>query len=191
MFDNIPENVSEIKVEKLFPAQQPEEHIMLVIREHWFLLAIKIGLVIILMIAPIFISLLLNIFSISFDSKSLSVLASVALQIYYLGLLMALFIIFVIYYLNVYIVSDQRIVDIDQVGLLFREESELNIETIEDVTGETKGFFGNFLDYGTVFIQTAGAKDRFEFTNVPNPGKVASLILKLYEAHGKKEFPKP
>jgi hypothetical protein len=67
--------------------------------------------------------------------------------------------------------------------LAFREVSELNIETIEDVTSQNVGVFGNILNYGTVFIQTAGAAQRFEFHNVPHPGEIASLILQLYEAH--------
>lgn len=182
---------TENKIEKLYPSQQPGEKIMLVVREHWFLLTLKFLVIVILAIIPIVINILMAVFSVNLGIGNISTLLSVGLQVYYLGLLLGALVIFIIYYLNVYIVSDQRIVDIDQVGLLFREVSELNIETIEDVTGETKGFFGNLLDYGTVFIQTAGARDRFEFTNVPNPNKVSSLILHFYEEHGKKEFPKP
>ncbi len=178
-------------MEKLYPSQQPNEIIRLVAREHWFLLFLKILAVVVLMVLPVFINLIFKSFNITFDSETLKILSTVGLQLYYLGLLLALFIIFILYYLNVHIVSDQRIVDIDQVGLLFRQVSELNIETVEDVTGQTQGLFGNFLDYGTVYVQTAGATERFEFNNVPNPGAIASLILELYEAHGRKKGPQP
>lgn len=167
---------------------------MLVVREHWFLLVIKILLIAILMAAPIVIRIFMALLGIEIGSEVVNSLASVGVQIYYLGLLVALFIIWVLYYLNVHVVTDQRIVDIDQVGLLFREVSELNIETIEDVTSQNVGIFGNFLNYGTVFIQTAGAAQRFEFNNVPRPGEIASLILQLYEEHSNskgKENPKP
>jgi hypothetical protein len=42
-------------------------------------------------------------------------------------------------------------------------------------------------DFGTVYIQTAAAKERFEFQNVPNPGLLTKIILDLYEKihHGK------
>lgn len=178
---------------KLFPSQQPNEKIMLVVREHWFLLAIKFSLIVLLMFIPIILGILISISGIDFNSEVISGISSVGIQIYYLALIIASFIIWVIYYLNVHVVSDQRIVDIDQVGLLFREVSELNIETIEDVTSQNQGIFGNFLDYGTVYIQTAGAAQRFEFSNIPHPGQVASLILKLYEQHSNtdKEQPKP
>lgn len=178
-------------MEKLYPSQQPNEIIKLVVREHWFLLFLKILVIVILMILPLGLRLLLNSINISFESETITILSTVGIQLYYLGLLLALFIIFILYYLNVHIVSDQRVVDIDQVGLLFRQVSELNIETVEDVTGQTQGLFGNFLDYGTVYVQTAGATERFEFNNVPNPGAIASLILELYEQHGSKKQPQP
>lgn len=176
---------------KLFPSQQPNEKIMLVVREHWFLLAIKFAIIFVLMLAPIGVKALMSVLNLEIESDLFQTLISVAVQLYYLGLLISLFLVWVIYYLNVHIVSDQRIVDIDQMGLLFREVSELNIETIEDVTSQNMGVFGNFLDYGMVYIQTAGAAQRFEFGNVPNPGKIASLILQLYEQHSNKEKPKP
>jgi len=77
------------------------------------------------------------------------------------------------------------VVDIDQHGLLKHEVSELNLDAIEDVTSETIGIFGNILDYGTVYIQTAGAKERFEFDKIHHPKKVASVILTLYEQRKK------
>ena len=178
---------------KLFPSQQPNEKIMLVVRAHWFILFVKISAVVLLMLAPVLLRAILAQFQVDSFSDFTNTLINLGLQIYYLGLLIALFIVWVLYYLNIHVVSDQRIVDIDQNGLLLHEVSELNIETIEDVTSQTKGLIGNILDYGTVYIQTAGATQRFEFDNVPHPGAIASLILQLYEAHSNnsKEQPRP
>ena len=187
-----------IAYEKLFPSQQPNEKIVLAVREHWFRLFSKIVLVAILSLVPFLIRLLLFETDILDITPVVDGVFTVFSHLYYLGLLVALFIIFVLYYLNLHVVSEERIVDIDQVGLLFHEVSELNIETIEDVTSQTKGLIGNVLNYGTVFIQTAGATERFEFENVSNPAKIASIILELYEQHGNKprgnedrELPKP
>jgi hypothetical protein len=85
------------------------------------------------------------------------------------------------YYLNTYVITIDRIVDINQVGLFNHTISELNLEKIEDVTSEVHGILGHIFDYGTVYVQTAGTVDRFEFDNVPNPGKITKVILGLYE----------
>ncbi len=177
--------------EKLFPSQQPNEKIVIVVREHWFPLFIKVFAIALLSLLPIAFRLLLVDTNIFERSETASLIASAVTNIYYLGLLVSLFVVFILYYLNVHIVSEQRVVDIDQVGLLSHEVSELNIETIEDVSSHFKGLFGNLLNYGTVYVQTAGGTERFEFQNVPNPASIASTILDLYEKHGEKEKPRP
>jgi hypothetical protein len=172
--------------QKLFPSQQPDEKIVLIVREHWFRLFVKIFVIALLSLLPwLFQALLINS-NILEQSETATLIAAAVINVYYLGLLISLFIVFVLYYLNVHIVSEERVVDIDQVGLLSREVSELNIETIEDVSSHTVGVFGNLLNYGTVFVQTAGGTERFEFHNVPDPTKISGIILDLYEKHGKK-----
>jgi hypothetical protein len=39
--------------------------------------------------------------------------------------------------------------------------------------------FRTFLDFGNVFIQTAGEKTRFVFKNVPHPERVKETIIEL------------
>lgn len=180
-----------VPFEKLFPSQQPNEKIVIAVREHWFRLAIKIFAVVILSFLPWVFETLIIGGSVLERSITAEAIFATLKSVYYLGLLVALFIIYILYYLNFHVVSVERIVDIDQTGLLFREVSELNIETIEDVTSQKKGLLGNLFNYGTVFVQTAGATERFEFHNIANPEEITSIILKLYEQHGDRERPKP
>ena len=69
----------------------------------------------------------------------------------------------------------------DQPSLLNHVTTEIHLAQIEDVTAEIKGFFGNLFNYGTVYVQTAGTKQRFEFENVPDPNRIVKLLLDLYE----------
>jgi len=102
-------------------------------------------------------------------------------QVYTLFLTLVLFLFFVFYYLNIQIITNIRIVDITQVGLFSHTLSELHIDKIEDATSQSNGILGTLFNYGDVFIQTAGAIDRFEFRNVPNPSAIEKLVLDLYE----------
>lgn len=174
---------------KLFPSQQPDEKVYLVFREHWFRLALKFSVIVLLALLPALIRLFIPTL-IEQLSENYSSVINLFLQVYYLGLLVATFLIWVLYYLNMGIVSELRLVDIDQRGLLRHEVSELNLDSIEDVTSDTIGLFGNILNYGTVYIQTAGATERFEFDKIHNPKMVAGMILSLYEQR-KKAKPTP
>lgn len=166
---------------KLFPSQLVNETIHLVVREHWFNLFLKI-------LVWAFFAVVLILFN-RFASNYLPVLfegtfASITLlfvQVYTLFLTLSLFLIFVFYYLNIQVVTNLRVVDIDQVGLFSHVVSELHLSKIEDVTSQINGVFGTLFNYGDVYVQTAGATERFEFTNVPNPGGIEKLLLDLYE----------
>jgi uncharacterized membrane protein YdbT with pleckstrin-like domain len=79
-----------------------------------------------------------------------------------------------------------RIVHIDQRGIFNRTIAELNINKIEDVTSEVKGLGATVFDFGKVFVQTAGTRERFEFENIPKPASVERLILDLYSKFVKK-----
>jgi hypothetical protein len=44
------------------------------------------------------------------------------------------------------------------------------------------------IDFGDIFIQTAGEKQRFVFQNIPHPNQVAKLILELAEENRKEQL---
>lgn len=166
---------------KLFPSQQVDEEIYLVVREHWFHLLLKI-------FVWMFFAIMLVLFN-RFTHANLPDIFTGAwgqitllfTQIYTLFLTLSLFLIFVFYYLNIQIITNIRIVDVNQEGLFSHTISELHIDKIEDATSQTTGLFGTIFNYGDVYVQTAGTVDRFEFQNVPNPSAIEKLILDLYE----------
>ena len=168
-------------MQNLFPGQQPNETVYLAVREHWFLLGIK--LIIWLFFAACFwtINYYLSTNVPWLFTGQIGQITSLFFQLFMMFLFLSLFVIWTVYYLNIHIVTDERIVDIDQVGLFSHTVSELNIDKIEDVTSEVHGIAGHIFNYGTVFIQTAGTKERFDFRNVPNPGYISKLVLELYE----------
>jgi uncharacterized membrane protein YdbT with pleckstrin-like domain len=81
--------------------------------------------------------------------------------------------------LDVWLITTHRIVDITQHGLFGRTTAELTLDRVQDVTSEVKGIVPTFLDYGTVYIQTAGEHQRFIFEHIPHPVHVAKRILEL------------
>ncbi|HCC83972.1 TPA: hypothetical protein DEP96_03945 [Candidatus Uhrbacteria bacterium] len=83
------------------------------------------------------------------------------------------------YFLDVWIVTTERVINIEQHGLFSRTVSELRLNQVQDITSETSGFLGTFLTYGNVFIQTAAERERFQFKNIDNPDDVKLTIAKL------------
>ena len=92
------------------------------------------------------------------------------------------------FYYDLIIVTDRRLVEVDQEILFFRRISELPLEEIEDVTSLTEGFLSDVFGYGTVQVQTAGTEDKFIAENIFAPREVTAIILNLSE-QAKKDTP--
>jgi len=65
--------------------------------------------------------------------------------------------------------------------------SELEHLRVQDVTTDVKGFFPTLLNYGDVFIQTAGERDRFDFECVPDPYAIKDLVMKMQKKQSVEE----
>jgi Bacterial PH domain len=95
------------------------------------------------------------------------------------------------YFLSIQIVTDKRLIDIDQRGLFQREVNELSIDKVEDVSYKQNGIFGAVFNYGHVTVQTAAEVSTesnkssaisggFLFENVPSPAEVHAIISDMY-----------
>lgn len=89
------------------------------------------------------------------------------------------FIIWTDYYLDVLIVTDKRIIDVEQRGFFKREVSTVRLESIEDITINVSGVLATFLDYGTLKLQTAAENREFIIYDIPHPNQVKSTIFEL------------
>lgn len=156
-----------------FDSQAKNENIVLLLREHPIVLFKPIFLTILSLILPIiffsspFLGFLPIQFHIAFMLTWIVFTLGYSLQI------------FIGWFFNVYLLTDERIIDMDFISIVSKNISSAKIENIEDVTFHTQGAFAAFFDYGTVTVQTAAEKSQFEFDNVPHPSKVASLINEL------------
>ena len=86
---------------------------------------------------------------------------------------------FVDYYLDMWIVTNDRIIDIEQLGLFNRTISELDLFRIQDVTSEVKGIFATFFDYGNVSIKTASQNLDIVFHDIPHPNIIRKTLIDL------------
>ncbi|MDP2631963.1 MAG: PH domain-containing protein [Candidatus Uhrbacteria bacterium] len=165
---------------KNLPNQQRGEVTKLFLRRHWLIVAEILGYLLTLVVIP-FISMKFLTFA-EIDPLSDIFWGPVTYLLFSVYLLFVLVIIitqFTDYYLDTWIVTTERIINIEQRGLFTRTISELHLNQIQDVTAERKGILSMFLNFGQVYIQTAGAKERFNFKQIHNPEGVKQVITGL------------
>ncbi|MEK9143431.1 MAG: PH domain-containing protein [Patescibacteria group bacterium] len=88
---------------------------------------------------------------------------------------------FLNWFFNIYIVTNQRVVDIDFVHLLYKEFSEARLDKIQDISYKSGGVFAALFNFGDVIVQTAGESPNFDFLSVSRPETVVQTISKLIE----------
>lgn len=156
-----------------FDVQEQNEKVILLLRRHpatqvrWVVTAILLALV------PLLLSFLPGFQSIEFRFQLAGLL------IWYLLITGFALESFLSWFYNVYILTDERVVDVDFFSLIYKNISSAKIDNIEDVTSVAGGALAALFDYGTVVIQTAGAKQQFDFEQVPHPDKVIKLVNEL------------
>lgn len=165
-FSYLPDNVS-------FINEDPEEKVILLLRRHPITNLGWITIAFIMIIAPSFITLLtpLGLLPAGFQF--------VLILVWYL--ITSAFILeeFLSWFFHVNIITDERIVEVDFVNLVYREITDANIDQIQDVTVEVGGALRTLLHFGDVIIQTAAEIPKIEFEDVPNPDAVARILREL------------
>jgi len=178
----------------LFPTQRPDEKILILKRRHWLIATFIIIRYSFFLLAPLILYvLILNFLPFITDRLALSLfsgpIAMLALSLYYLLVWVLFFHAWLDYYLDVWIVTDTRIVNIEQNGLFSRSIAEAKLYRLQDVQAEVHGLLPTFFHYGNITIQTAGNKTFAVFEQVPSPYETSREILKLAEYEKKHQLP--
>lgn len=164
-----------------FPEQEKDEKVLYIFRRHWFVFFKNFLKIIGLTAAPLAVAWFWNLTfhpQLAEDSLGYTLLI-LGGSLYFLFLWILLYNLWLDYALDFFAVTNKRVVDIEQSGLFHRTVVGQNLNRIQDVTSDVKGVFPTFLGYGNVYIETAGARDRFVFAQVPHPEQIVNLILDL------------
>jgi len=169
------------RLEKIYPSHEADEKAILFIRKHWFLFFMVFLILFGMLLLPTIVLIItIKYFPQLFSGSVINIL--VIFGSMYLLFLCAIFLIgFINLYFDVVILTNKRIIDINQKGLFHRVVDELDLLHVEDVASRVRGILGTFFDFGTVEIQTAGTERNFIFTGIPNPRKLCQLILAQYK----------
>lgn len=153
------------------------EKILLVMRKHWFVMLRTVILFIILLLAPSAVLTALPFFTQNADYEMLEPVVNLFLSMYIMALLVLLFLFWMDYYLDMWIITSDRVIDVEQKGLFNRTIGEIPIKHVQDVTLEVEGFIETLLKFGTIRIQTAGERE-FRINDVPHLYEAKDIILR-------------
>lgn len=173
------------------------EEIKMIIRHHWAGFLPIIGIVLAMGLLPFFLLFGLNI-AFSDAVGTFSDLIVVLFSGYVVFLLTFLFGAWINFYYDIIFITNERIINVDQEGLLARKTSELSLNQVQNVSADVAGFLRSIFDYGVLVVETAGGgtsddphrpgkQGYFTIVDVPDPNRIARLILDLHRANEDKK----
>ncbi len=82
------------------------------------------------------------------------------------------------YLLDTWTITNERIISSQQLGFFRRRVVEAELDRVQDTTVEVMSMIPTLLNFGDIEVQTAGAKEKLFFYQVPSPNKIRELIAK-------------
>ncbi len=156
---------------------EPGEHVVLDVRHHWYVFFVQILPIIFLALVLLAVVTLPGIFAVF----NLNIVLGPEVLVFVIAGWLMLWIIFAIvwtgYYLDTWVITNHRVVSIEQYTLFSRKVSECRLDRVQDVTVEVNGFLPTLLRFGTVAIQTAGESSQFVMKDIPDPDRVKDVIF--------------
>jgi len=153
-----------------FTEQDQEEEIILVMRPHWFTNVSWVLTTFFMLAVPTLIRFIPVWTGISLKYQTLGIL------FWYMITLAFALESFLSWYFDVYIITDERVIDIEFKNLLDKKFAEAKISMIQDVSSRVAGVSQTMFNYGDVRIQTAAEIPEICFERVPNPDKVIKVL---------------
>ncbi len=121
----------------------------------------------------------------SFDNPWVAFIVGV----YWLFIWMAMFGLFVNHFLDQWIITNERVIDINQRDFWSRDVSSVLLVRVQDVETDISGFFHTLFGFGTVTVESAGADgSKTCMKGLSKPRYVRELILKEAMRARKEEF---
>lgn len=162
-----------------FNTQEDEEQIIMLLRKHWITNVPWMLFSVILVLVPtVILPLLFAHQLLPIVPSNLTLIVSLFWYLFTAGFILVNFI---SWYFNVYIVTNERIIDVDFYQLLYKRLASTRIAKIQDLSYKLGGVVRAIFDYGDVNIQTAGTEANFCFEAVPHPEQVVRAIGEMTE----------
>jgi membrane protein YdbS with pleckstrin-like domain len=170
-----------------FPGQRDGEEVEFALRKHPITLLPAVLYILFIIILPIIFYVLIVPHALpALLEKPYQDIFFLLVTIYYGFLWIVISMEWSDYYLDFLLVTNKRIMKVEQLGLFHRIVSELELERIQDITSFVNGPIQTLFNFGDLEIQTASEENKIEPKAIPHPVTVRRKIMELCEAKDEK-----
>lgn len=160
------------------------EEVLTIVRKHWFLITAEILGVVFFALLPLFAGFIVLLLPDLIPLETLHLgthlpIILFGISFWLLFTVMAVFMIWTHYFLDLWAITDRRIIVIDQIRFFNRKVSSFRLERLQDIKAQVDGIIPTLLGFGSIHVHTAGnGEDNFISSGLPEPRELQALIQK-------------
>lgn len=167
---------------------EPGEEVIKTVRKHWFVISAELFGFAIMIISPFliifsFLTFKGDLLNMQIDFSDYTALIAFGIVTWTIFTLMVAFATWTHFYLDLWIITDRRIILVDHIHFFNRNVAIFRLERLQDIEFTVKGIIPTLLDFGTIKAQTAGSlESNFKSNGLPDPRELQATIQKATDA---------
>ena len=165
---------------------EDDERVLKVVRKHWFIITIELVGVGFMALLPLltWISIVIGQGQgwLTWTIADYGVLLLFSSILWWIICIMVAAMIWTHYYLDLWVITDRRLIVIQQLGFFNRKTSNFRLERLQDVKVRVVGIIATLLNFGTIRAQTASVADSsFKMSGLPDPRELQAIIQRAMD----------
>lgn len=173
-----------IEIPRHFPGKHEGDKIVLYVRKHWIKYVLVSLLSAVLFLIPV-VALVAYLINQPVTDSHTAEIVTISIGIFLLIVMGLILQSFVDFYLDLFVVLEDRIVFVRQNGFFNQQIDEANIWDIDEVGVDIKGILKSSLGYGDLIVHTGNDEAILTVDGIPDPAQVGREIMRLHKEHAK------
>lgn len=167
---------------------EADEEVLRIVRKHWFIIVSELIGVVVFALTPIIlliigIELPKIVGGIDIHAEAYTAHITFAIATWLLLSTLSAFVVWTHYYLDLWVITDRRIIAVEQIHFFNRSVAIFRLERLQDIEFSINGLVQTFFNFGTLSAQTAGHHEaNFKSTGMPSPDELQAVIQKAMDA---------
>jgi|GEM_PF-312835 len=163
-----------------------DEVVVYEVRRHWFVLYLRLAVLMIFVLLPLLFYSVIKALPIRLIAEgNVYFLLLFIYSIWLLFVWIIGIILWTDYFLDVMLITNKRLIRVEQNGLFSREVSYVDLQNIQDVKSEVNGFLATMLNFGHLSVQTSAQNREFVIRCIANPFATRDRLNQAIDLYNK------
>lgn len=159
---------------------QPGEQVVMLVRRHWFFLAVPLTLLVLATLVPP--AVLLTVVGRTDGPKAVDIVLVVASLAWAIALGVRAYFVWYAWVHDTWLITNQRLVDTQKRDWFHEEISTADLLHVQDVALDRVGVLATLLKFGDLRVQTAAEVEEFILRKIPRPQEVLTVLDRARDA---------